>query len=39
MSNIPFIDIEQVSYNYPATGNQVAALHEVSLRVCRAARA
>jgi len=34
VSNIPLIDIEQVSYSYPAaTGNQVAALHEVSLRI------
>ena len=36
MSSIPFIDIEQVSYSYPAaTGNQVAALREVSLRIER----
>jgi energy-coupling factor transport system ATP-binding protein len=36
VSNIPFIDIEQVSYSYPAsTSAPVAALREVSLRIER----
>jgi energy-coupling factor transport system ATP-binding protein len=36
VSNIPFIDIEQVSYSYPAEGSaSVAALREVSLRIER----
>ena len=36
MSNIPLIDIQQVRYSYPATtGNPVAALREVSLRLER----
>ncbi len=36
MSNIPLIDIEQVSYSYTATtGRRVAALREVSLRIKR----
>jgi len=36
MSNRTLIDIDQVSYSYPATaGNQVAALRKVSLRIGR----
>jgi energy-coupling factor transport system ATP-binding protein len=36
VSNIPFIDIEQVSYSYPAAaGKQIAALREVSQRIER----
>ncbi|MEP7189182.1 MAG: energy-coupling factor transporter ATPase [Roseiflexaceae bacterium] len=36
MSDIPLIDIEQVSYSYPAAnGNPVAALRKVNLRIER----
>ncbi|MEO7909751.1 MAG: energy-coupling factor transporter ATPase [Roseiflexaceae bacterium] len=36
MSNIPLIDIEQISYSYPtAIGSSVAALRKVSLRIER----